>query len=442
MLGALLLLATACLGQGDDTGTAGGGGDGGGGDGGGGTVSVLDAFTETGDQIGFEAMVAAFEEQTGHTVEPEHSSSSDDTALTRVAGGNPPDVIIHAQPGLLADFVDRGEAVPLDFLDSAQLQEDLVAGLVDLGTFDDTLYGLPIKLQLKSLTWYPVDDFESAGYEVPTSWDDMMALSQTIADTGTAPWCVGIESAEATGWVATDWIEDIMLRLHGPEVYDQWVAHELPFSSPEVTEAFEHLEQIWLTEGFVQGGAQAILSTPFGDAAAPMFQDPPGCFLHRQASFIQANFPDDAEFGTDFGFFVFPPIGGEEDAPGLIAGDTAALYTDNPAAQEFIEFMATPEAQETWAAEGSYLCTLRACDAEVYPNEAFGQQDDIVSNAPFVRFDASDLMPAQVGAGAFWSETVSWLAGEQDLETTLSNIDAAWPQGEESAGSTPTETSS
>jgi alpha-glucoside transport system substrate-binding protein len=425
LLAVLALTASACLG---------GGGGGGGAEGEAGTVNVLHAFTEPADQAGYDAMVAAFEESSGHTVESEPTSSLDETALTRVEGGDPPDIIFHPQPGLLEDLVERGAPRPLDFLDTAQLEEDLVAGLVDLGTFDGEFYGLQAKLQLKSLVWYPQDNFEEAGFEIPESYDALIELSDQIAsETDAAPWCIGIESAQATGWVATDWIEDLMLRLHGPETYDAWVQHEVLFDSPEVTEAYEHLEEIWFNEDFVLGGTQNILATGFGESPLPMFEDPAACYLHRQASFIQANFPEEEEYGQGYDFFPFPSVG-EADSdipPGLIAGDLAALYTDNPAAQDFIEFLTTTEAQEAWAAEGSYLCSLKGCDPSVYPNEAFARQGEFLSEAPFVRFDGSDLMPGQVGAGAFWSETVAWIAGQQDLQTTLSNIDAAWPEGEE-----------
>lgn len=415
----LALVAAACGGN--------GGGDG---DGeAGGEVNVLTAFTEPQDVAGFEAMAAAFTEETGINVVHEGSPAFEETAVTRIEGGNPPDIIMHPQPGLLEDFVDRGAAQPLDFFDMAALEDELVSGLVDLGTFNDEFYGLQVRLSLKSLVWYPTAAFEEGGYQVPETWDDMLALSEEIAATGTTPWCIGVESDQATGWPATDWIEDIMLRLHGAEVYDQWVTHELPFNSPEVTAAFERMGEIWFTEDWVLGGRQNILQTSFSAAPLPMFEEPPACLLHRQASFIQQSFPEDSEYGTDYDFFFFPPIvdGGTGESPALIAGDLAALYTDNEAAKQFIEFMATAGGQENWAAEGAFLCSNRNCDPSVYPNDALRSQAEIVANADVARFDGSDLMPGPVGAGAFWTETVNWIADQQDLETTLTNIDNAWP---------------
>jgi alpha-glucoside transport system substrate-binding protein len=430
---ALALVATACLGQDadDSGGDAGGGAEGAGegsADGESGTVTVLDAFTEPQDVAGFEALIAAFnEEYPDISVSREGSPSFEETALTRVEGGNPPDVIMHPQPGLLEDFIDRDAAQPLDFLDTTELEDRMVPGTLETGTFEDELYGLQVRLSLKSLVWYPQPAFDDAGYEVPETWDDMVALTEQIAGEGTTPWCIGVESGAATGWTATDWVEDIMLRLHGPDVYDDWVTNDLAFDSPEVTEAFEYVEEIWLNDEYVFGGTPSIIQTNFGDAPLPMFEDPPACFLHRQASFIQQSFPEDGEFGSDYDFFLLPEIDSEIGAPALTAGDLAALYTDNEAAKTFIEFMTTTAAQEAWAAEGSFLCSLTDCDTSAYPNEAFTQQGELLAEAPFARFDASDLMPGAVGAGTFWTETVAWVSGNQDLETTLGNIQSSWP---------------
>lgn len=416
MVAVLALVAAAC---------GGGDGDGGGGDGQ--AVSLLHGISGENEQAALQEAIDAFEEATGNTVEVESSPNFETQIVTRVEGNNPPDVALYPQPGLLERV--SGNATPLDEagVDVDTLDSELVSGMVDTGTFDGTTYGVVVKVGVKSLLWYSADDFESEGYEVPETWDDLMSLTEEISGTGTPAWCIGIESSDATGWVATDWIEDIMLRLHGPDVYDQWIAHEVMFDSEEVRAAFEELESIWFNEDYVLGGTTGILNTPFGDAAAPMFEDPPACYLHRQAGFIAGNFPEDAELGTDFDVAYLPAMGDEK--PALFAGDLAAIHTDNPAAAEFVEFLASAEGQQAWMShEGAGSLSARAdFDSSQYPTEALAKQGDIFAAADFARFDASDLMPGQVGAGAFWTEVVAWLNDSQDLDTTLQNIDAAWP---------------
>jgi len=416
-LGMAAIVATAC--GGDD----GGAGTDGGTDGGGGqTVTLLHAIGGEAEQEALQQALDLFEQETGNTVEAEYTDDFATTLGIRIDGNNPPDVAFYPQPGALKGSVDSGAAVSFD--EAGVETSDLAPGVLEAGTFDGTAYGVVVKQALSSLLWYKLPEFEDAGGSVPESWEDMMSVTDTIAGSGTTPWCIGIESGGATGWVATNWIEDAMLRLHGGPVYDQWTTGELAFDSPEVREAFELVGEIFFTEEYVLGGATGIINTPFGDAAAPMFQDPPACVMHRQAGFIEGNF--EGELGTDYGLTLLPPVDGRGGA--VFSGDLAAIHTDNAAAAELVSFLTTKEAQEAWHGhEGSgSLSVSSAFDSSVYPSESLAQQGELLAGVDLARFDGSDLMPSAVGGAAFFTELVAWLNG-QDLDTTLQNIDAAWP---------------
>ena len=252
----------------------------------GGTITILGALVDQ-DAERFQESIAPFEEEMGIDIVYEGSGDFEQLATLRIEGGNPPDVIMFPQPGLMADLARQGHLVDLStMIDTETLEANYSDTWVDLGTVDDTLYGIWYRASLKSLVWYPVPEFEEAGYEIPQTWDEMIALSEQIVADGDTPWCIGMESATATGWVGTDWIEDIMLRTAGAEAYDQWVSGELDFNSEEVRRAFETFGDIVMNPDYVLGGTTAVLTTPFGDAPTPMFDDPPNCWLHRQASFI------------------------------------------------------------------------------------------------------------------------------------------------------------
>lgn len=432
LIAVFAMIAAACGGDGepaaDGTGATGdGGGEGGQ------TVTLLHGISGEDEQAALQQAIDAYEEASGNSVSVEPSPDFETIVVTRVTGGNPPDVALYPQPGLLRNIANQDATVPFDEA-GVELEEDaLVPGMVDTGTFDGATHGVVVKLGIKSLLWYPKDDFDSAGYSVPESWADLKELTNTIAgdlegESGRAPWCIGIESGGATGWVATDWIEDLVLRLHGEDVYDQWVEHEIQFNSPEITEAFEELESIWFDDSAVLGGTTGILQTPFAESVTPMFDDPPGCFLHRQAGFITGSFPEDAELGSNVDVAYFPS---DEGQPVLFGGDLAAIHSDNPAAADFVEFLTSAEGQEAWMShDGAGSLSARSdFDSSNYPTDALQRQGEILSDATVARFDASDLMPSEVGASAFWSEIVAWLSGSQDLDTTLTNIDEAWPAG-------------
>jgi alpha-glucoside transport system substrate-binding protein len=430
LFGILVLVLAACLGEGGDGEEAGGGGTeaGGGGEGGGQTVSIMSPWVEV-DEENFLASIEAWEQETGNTIEHEGSGDFETLINTRVQGGNPPDIAMVPQPGLVQQLIDRGALQPVsDFV--GDYQESVGDAVYDLGVYNDELYGVVYDITLKSLVWYPEPEFTDAGYQPPATWDDMLSLTDQIKQDGevNAPWCIGIESAGATGWVITDWIEDIMLKVHGPEVYQQWVSHELPFNSPEVTEAFEMFEELAFAEGNTLGGRQGIVTTPFGDALNPMFEDPPACMMGKQAQFITSFFPEDVQedVPANANIFEFPAVeGGAEGSNLLIAGDQAVLLTDNPAAQSLLEYMAGPDGVASWAEQGGRLSPHS--EFTEYPDELNQQMADLVQNADSLAFDGSDAMPGAVGAGSFWTEATAWTNGEQDLQTTLQNIDDSWP---------------
>jgi alpha-glucoside transport system substrate-binding protein len=399
-------------------------------------ITLLHGITGPDEQAALQAAIDAFEEETGTPVAVEVSPDFDTVIITRVTGGNPPDVALYPQPGVLGRLAERGDVIPLSEVgvDVDALSEVMIEGALEAATFEDEVYGLVSKVNVKSLLWYAAAPLEEAGYDVPSTWEELVevseALAEDLADERSAgPWCIGMESGGDTGWVATDWIENLVLRMHGPEVYDDWVAGDLPFDSPEIREAFEALERLWFADGMVVGGTTGILLTPFLEAVDPMFDDPPRCYFHLQAGFIAGLFPEEAELGTDVAMTYFPAMEGDDEEPVLFGGDVAAVHTDDPAAGEFVEFLVSEAGQEAWLAEdGAGAVSVREdVDTDLYPTEELVQQAEILAATEATRFDASDEMPGEVGVGAFWTEIVAWLAGAQDLDETLSNIDARWP---------------
>jgi alpha-glucoside transport system substrate-binding protein len=396
-----------------------------------GTVNVLSAVEPEENAILQGIADELINPETEYQVEFEQSGQFEEQVQIRAEGGTL-DVILLPQPGAVQDHAASGNALSLEDMgfDMAELEGTFGEYFLSLGEFEGEHYGLPTNINLKSMVWYPVDDFEAAGYTVPTTWDEMLALSDQIVEDGGTPWCVGYQSEGSTGWPATDWMEDIMLRTAGLETYTQWVNHEIPFNDPAVANAGELFGEVMFGDGYVLGGAERTPSIAFGDAPGPMFEDPPGCWLHRQASFITAFFPEDAESGTDYDWFPLPPIDQEGT---LFAGELAVTFRDAPEVRDFLErFMG----EEVQCAMGSEPGSSR-----ISPNVDVGPdcyQDPILADASGVLtealsagtggFDASDLMPTAVGAGSFWTGMVEYMQGGPDaLPGILDEIEASWP---------------
>jgi alpha-glucoside transport system substrate-binding protein len=425
------LLLAACGDDDDDAGGDDSSNEQGGGDNTG-TVNVLNAM----EPEEADAIQPIIDEQYGdadYDVEIEASGDFEEQFQIRSEGGTL-DVALLPQPGLVRDQAAAGTIVSLEDMgfDIDELNDLFGEYFVSLSEVDGEHYGLPTNINLKSMIWYPKDDFDAAGYTVPETWDDLIALSDQIVADGSTPWCVGFESEGSSGWPATDWMEDIMLRTAGTDVYDQWVNHEIPFNDPAVVTAGETFGEIMFGEGYVLGGADQTPSVAFGDAPGPMFEDPPGCWLHRQASFINAFFPEDAEAGVDYDWFPFPPI---DEEGTLFAGEFAVVGTGGNRA-EVIDFLNSFMGEDVQCAMGGVTASSR-----ISPNVNVGPDcyaNDILADASVVltealgagtgRFDASDMMPSEVGAGSFWTGMLEYMQGGPDsLQGVLDNIEASWP---------------
>ena len=390
-------------------------------------VSIFGIYTAE-DEARFEAALAPFERATGIDVEFEGSADFETLITVRVEAGDAPDIAQFSQPGLMKQFTD-GDLVPLDsFMNMGQLKKDYIQSWLDLATFDGKLYGIFYRANTKSIVWYPTPQFEEAGYKIPETWDELVALSDQMVANGHTPWCISMEHSGATGWVATDWVEDIMLRTAGPELYDQWVKHEIPFNQSSVKRAMEIMEEIWFNPDYVYGGTEGILTIWVGDTQTPMF-DPAGpqCWMHKQAGWIPAFWPEGRKAGVDSTFFYFPPIDAGKGKPVLGAGDPIGMFNDRPEVRAVMEYLATPEGCEIWAKMGGFISPNKSVPLDWYPSDVDRLQGEILKNADVMRFDASDLMPAEVGTGTFWTGMVDWVSGEKDIDTVLQEIENSWP---------------
>lgn len=387
------------------------------------------------DQEAIEAVLAYFAAATGADVRYTGSDSFEQQIVVDAEAGSAPNIAVFPQPGLASDMAARGFLSPLPEGTADWVRDNYAAGQswVDLGTYadkdgQDQLFGFFYKVDVKSLVWFVPENFEDAGYEVPQTMEELKALTDKIVADGETPWCIGLGSGGATGWPATDWVEDLMLRTQTPDVYDQWVANEIPFTDERVVAAIEEFGSFARNDDYVAGGAGVVASTDFRDSPKGLFSSPPQCYMHRQASFIPAFFPDDVEVGLDADFFYFPAYD-EKDLgkPVLGAGTLFSITNDSPGAQAFIEFLKTPIAHEVFMAQqaGGFLTPLKSVNPEAYVDDTRRSLGDVLLGATTFRFDGSDLMPGAVGAGTFWTGMVDYAGGKAAADVA-GEIQQSW----------------
>ena len=347
-----------------------------------------------------------------------------------VDGNNAPDLAMFPQPGLFSTFADSFIAPPQQTVDNAQefWSEDWQA----FGTVDGELLGAPLMSSVKGFVWYSPSVWSDNGWEVPTTLAELDTLTQDIASSGTMmPWCAGFSSGEATGWPGTDWIEDYVLRQSGPDVYDQWVSHEIPFNDPQIVEAWDAVGAILKDPEFVNGGlgdVRSINDVIFQEAGWPVLDGQ--CAMHHQATFYEGLWPEGttvAEDGDVWGFILPGTEPGANAVTG--AGEIVGAFRDAPEVAAVQNFLSSAEWANIRVTLGGTLSANNGVDPANASSPLLASAIEILQdpNTTF-RFDASDLMPGAVGSDTFWKGIVAWIGG-QDTQTTVDAIEASWPAG-------------
>jgi alpha-glucoside transport system substrate-binding protein len=388
------------------------------------------------DETHVQVVLEYFRQATGADVKYASSENYEQQVVIDTQAGSPSNITVLPQPGLIADLAAKGFMSPLTAADAAWMVENYGAGQswVDIGTSKDKdgkaqFFGFSYKTDVKSLVWYSPENFKDAGYAIPTTMEEMIALSDKIVKDGGKPWCIGLGSGGATGWPATDWMEDIMLRTQKPEVYDGWVKNTVKFTDPAVIKAMEVFGSFAKNDAYVDGGAAGVAATDFRDSPKGLFSSPPKCYMHHQASFIPAFFPEGTKLGKDADFFYMPTYAAMADLgkPVLGAGTLFTITKDSKASRAFIEFLKMPLAHEIWMQDGGFLTPLKSANQAAYGSDAARKQGEIMTTATTFRFDGSDLMPGKIGAGAFWTGMVDFVGGKSAADTAA-GIQKAWDE--------------
>ena len=161
-----------------------------------------------------------------------------------------------------------------------------------------------------------------------------------VAD-GRTPWCFGMGSGPNSGFMATDWVEELVMRTGGVEIYDRWISHQVRFTDPTIQRAVEMFGTVMFSDGFLVNGSASAVRAGQQEALVPMYADTPGCWMYLGGSWVATNLPARANLGTDADYFRLPPVENGVTATPLLGGFVAAALSDRPEVRELIRFIAS-----------------------------------------------------------------------------------------------------
>jgi alpha-glucoside transport system substrate-binding protein len=393
-------------------------------------IDLLNVWTSE-EADSFNAVVAPFMQSTGITIDIESTRDLNTLLTARLRANNPPDIAILPNPGKMQQLAQQGHLIALDsFLDMNQIRQDYAQAWISLGSYNSKLYAIFYKAANKGTVWYSPTQFQKNNFQTPNAWQDLVTLSTTIANSGKYPWSMGVSSGAASGWPAADWIAEIYLNNSGPDMYDKWVAHTIPWTDSSISNAFQMFGQIAGGRHFINGAPNSILATGFQQASYLPFDTPPQAYMYYLGDFtegfITGQFPK-AKAGTDFAFFPFPTINTQFQGAVTGGADVVVALRNTTAVQALVKYMATAQAQEIWVKRGGFTAVNKSVSLDAYPDAVSKASAQQLTSANIYRFGADDLMPPAVES-AFWAATLAYIQNPGNLSSILSNMESTAQQ--------------
>jgi alpha-glucoside transport system substrate-binding protein len=389
-----------------------------------GKISIIAKWTG-GEQKSFLAVVDAFNKK-NPDVDVKYTPGGDNTpqlVSTAVAGGNPPDIAVLPQPGLMRDLARRGAAKPITFA-KATLAKNEAPVWLSLGSVKGKLYGLFFKASNKSTVWYNVKLFKDAGAKPAATFPAFLKLAKTLKSSGAKAYAI----AGADGWTLTDLFENIYLRQAGGKKYDLLTTHKIKWTDASVKAALRTMAKILRDTGNIPGGKAGALQTDFPTSVTDVLTDKPKAALNIEGDFVPNDVKADVKPVTDYNVFAFPSIKPSTKASIMGGGDTVIMLKDNPAARALISYLATAEAGTVWANRGGYASPNRAVKASAYKDPLNRKNALALAHAKIFRFDMSDLQPASFGATTGqgeWKLFQDFLSSPSNVNGIASKLEAA-----------------
>jgi alpha-glucoside transport system substrate-binding protein len=393
-----------------------------------GTITFDGIWTSSSGQKQFQDVINAFQKKyPGVKVNYKPVGNSLPTVLaTAVAGGHPPDMADIAQPGTIQQFVNQGKLKPITYAKST-VSANFAPAWASLGTFNGKLYALPFKAANKSLVWYNVPAFKTAGVKPPKTWAQLLSIAKVIKSSGTPAYSIG----GSDGWTLTDLFENIYLRTFGPAKYEQLAAHKIKWTDKSVATALKTMGQILGDTSNLDGGASGALQNGFNTSVTDAFSSPSKGAMVFEADFVAGVILSStkAQAGTGFNVFTFPSITPGPDASAVeIAGDMMVTFRDNPAIEAFVKYLATPQAAEIWAKQGGFGTGNKNVPASVYPDAITRASEAPILTAKSVVFDMSDEQPPSFGGTAGqgeWGLFQKFLQNPSDISGIQKQLESA-----------------
>ena len=298
--------------------------------------------------------------------------------------------------------------------------------LVSVVSHENSIYGGWTRLFPNSLIWYDISKFEQHNITFD-SFEILLSDTKKIADQGVSPWCANSESAASTGWVQTNWMEDVLLTKYGPNVYDEWSKLKINASNIKIFLSIKHIEDFIFYDNHVFPGPGSIISREFRNLPKVLLDDSTECFMSWSGHYFRYYIPEDYQYLKDFAVTNVPKINFENAVVGI--GDSIVLTKDNELSKKVISKILSKNFGETWSSyqDTEFISANQNFNKQIINNELTKYEYSIVHDAlqkDLFRYDASEIMARPIGSNLLWKLFREYIKeGPQNLVQLLNELD-------------------
>lgn len=351
----------------------------------GGSFTFGSNISDPGPKKAFTGLISTYEKKSGATVKvtvTDHTTFQN--KISNYLQGSPDDAFTwfsgyrmryYAGKDLVGDASDVWQKISSNYS----------SGLKQAATASDGKQYLVPTFNYPWGWFYRKSFWQSNGWEVPKTLDDLISLAKKMKAKGIIP----IALADKEGWPADGTFDYLNMRINGYQFHVDLCAHKQGWDTPQVKEVFDTWKQLREYQD------PAALGYIWQDAAKKLADKKAGMML--LGSFITSAYTDKAVI-DDIGYFAFPSVKVEAqdaiEAPidGYMLSKRGAT---NQAAKDFLAYMGTGAGQYAyWKGDPSNLMTANDAPTDKY--SAFSKLlSDQIKNAKFVsQFFDRDALPA------------------------------------------------
>jgi len=378
------------------------------------------------EQEYFEEELKIISEQLGITIAYQVVSDPETYIIENTS--NPSSIAILPNPQGVVNLAQRKLLYNLDDInvDETRIQDLYTKHLTSIVSYEEKIYAGWTRLFPNSLIWYDISKLNETNVQFE-SFESLLEQTKQIADEGSSPWCANSESSSSTGWIQTNWLEDILLTKYGPEVYDQWSRLEIRASNIKIYSSLKIIGELIFYENHIYNGTQSIRNNEFRNLPQIMLNDSTSCFLSWSGHYFKYYIPENYEYLKDYGVVAVPTINFQNSVVGI--GDNIVLTKNDDLSKEVMSKILSKNFGETWSShsDSEFISANKYFDENTITNQLTKHEFQIVHSAMNIdnfRYDASELMARPVGANDLWVFFINYLdQGEGQLVKLLNDLD-------------------